>query len=365
MVEKLKQLDKKVYIMGGIVLGIIVLLIILLVVIKILSGPGKNYSKLEKKLSSAAESYLKANPDSVPADGESIELDSATLISAGKLKELKKYVDDECTGRVLVRNNGGLAQYLPHLDCTNYTTQHLYDKVIEDNLVVDSENPYEGGLYEVNGEYIFKGKNVNNYVSFGTLTWRIMKIDENGNLRLIKTSAEKAKKIWDNKYNSDLDKNYGINDYENSYLREVLDQSYKGVTEKNRAHIIPHDVCVGKRAKNNMTLSYDIDCASILEKQYISVINTLDYPMASLDENCKKVGDGACSNYNYLNGTISTSWTSIGVSDNSYEVYDISAGYVSTLRARQTVSYSWVIYLSGQELYTKGSGTAEDPYVIQ
>lgn len=366
MIEKLKQLDRKVYIMGGIILGAIVLLIIILIIIKLLAGPGNNYSKLEQKLVKAAQTYLKKNPDSVPQDGESIELDSATLVSSGSIGDLSKQIKDTCTGRVLVMNNGGSALYLPHLDCTNYTTVHFYDKVIEDNLVADSEDPYEGGLYEVNGEYIFRGKLVNNYISFGGLLWRIIKIDENGNLRVIKANAEKAKKIWDNKYNTEIEKSYGINEYENSFLRETLQKDYASITqEQNKIHLIPHDVCIGKRSDKNREISYDIDCSEVLEGEYISVINTLDFPMASLDENCTSVGAGSCVNYNYLSNTVTTSWTSIGSADNTYEVYDISGGYVNTLRARNTVSYYWVIYLSGQELYTTGSGTEQDPYIIK
>ena len=366
MIEKLKQLDRKVYVMGGIILGAVVLLVILLLVIKLLAGPGNNYAKLEQQLVKASQKYLKANPDFVPQDGESIELDSATLVSAGSISELSKHIKDTCTGRVLVMNNGGNALYLPHLDCTNYTTSHLYDRIIEDSLVADSENPYESGLYEVNGEYIFKGKDVNNYISFGGLLWRVIKIDENGNLRVVKTTAEKAKKIWDNKYNTSVEKPYGINDYENSFLRDTLKQGYDSIAqEQNKMHLIPHDVCIGKRSEKNKDISYDVDCSEVLEGEYISVINTLDFPMASLDENCTTVGAGSCVNYNYLADTITTSWTSIGSADNTYEVYDISGGYVNALRARNTVSYYWVIYLSGQELYTTGSGSAKDPYIIK
>lgn len=364
MLDRIKQIDKKFLIIGGVVVGFIILLIILMVVIKLLSGPGTNYSKLEDKLITAAKNYMKENSELIPLEGEQVVLDSSTLISEGKIKELDKYVEDECTATVTVMNNGGQSLYLPNLTCTGYQTLQLKTKIIDDQLVIDAENPYEGGLYEVDGEYIFKGKNVNNYVSFGGLTWRIVKIDENGNLRLIKASAEKAKKMWDNKYNVDEKKTYGINDYENSYIRETLIASYEGVTDKNKAHIIPQDVCVGKRSSSDMSISYDIDCSEILSGDYISVINTLDFAMASLDENCTVVGAGACTNYNYLYNTISSSWTTIGSADNSYEVYNISGGYVSTLKAKNSVNYNWVIYVSGEELYTSGDGSESNPYVI-
>lgn len=365
MGEKLKQIDKKYLIIAGAIIGLLVFVIILMVVLKLLSGPGKNYTKLENKIVSAAQNYVKENPEFIPEEGTSVVFDSETLISAGNLKELSKYIDDTCTASVRVMNNGGKSLYLPDLQCSEYHTTHLKQKLIDDQLIVGSEDPYESGLYESNGEYIFRGKHVNNYVSFGGLTWRIMKIDGNGNLRLIKNSAEKGKKYWDNKYNVSANKNWGINDYKNSFLVEYLNQSYDKVNDKNKAHLIPHDVCVGKRSLKDMSISYSIDCAEKLEGQYISVINTLDYPMASLDENCKAIGDGSCTNYNYLKDVVSTSWTSTGVSDNTYQIFYISSGYVSTFNASKSNSYNWVVYLSGEELYKTGSGTADDPYVIE
>lgn len=365
MVDKLKQIDKKYLMIGGGIIGLIVLVIIIMVVIKLLSGPGKNYGKVEQKIVTAAQEYFKKNPDSIPEEGSSTKLDAETLIADGHLKNLEKLIDDTCTASVTVMNNGGKSLYLPDLQCTEYKTVHFKDKIIEDQLVEDSENPYESGLYEVDGEYIFKGKNVNNYISWSGITWRILKIDENGNLRLLKSNYEKGKKIWDNKYNVELGKSRGVNDYVNSSLLETLNESYQGIQDTNKAHLIPHEVCVGKRAENELKISYDVDCAEKIDNQYISTINTLDYPMASLDENCKEVGSGSCTNYNYLNDNISTSWTTIGNADNTYEVYYISAGWVGTSNANKSQNYNWIVYVSGEELYTEGDGTLENPYVIQ
>lgn len=364
MIDKLKQIDKKFYIIMGAILGVLILIVIIVAVVRLLSGPGNNYSKLEKKLITATESYLKENPKSIPKEGTSIVIDSATLVTAGNLKELTKYVEDSCTATVTVMNNGGLSLYLPNLECSNYQTIQLREKVIDDNLVVDSESDYTGGIYEVDGEFIFKGKNVNNYVSFGGITWRIIKIDQNGNLRLIKANAEKSKKMWDNRYNNEEKKTYGINNYEKSVIEETLEGSYSKVNKNNKAHLIPHEVCVGKRASNNKEISYDVDCSETLDGQYISLINTLDFPMASLDENCTSVGAGACINYNYLYNLISTTWTSIGSADNTYEVYTLSGGYSSVLKAKNSINYYWVVYVSGQELYTSGDGTLSNPYVM-
>jgi hypothetical protein len=364
MSEKFKQIDKKYLMIIGGIAAILILIIIVAVVVRILSGPGTNYVKLEEKMASAAEKYIKSDDHPSPEPGESTVVTTDVLIAEGYLKELNKYVKDTCSGSVTIMNNGGSALYLPELKCSEYATTHINTRLIDDSLVVDGDE-YESGLYEDNGEYIFKGKSVNNYVSLGGQIWRVLKIDADGNLRLISNTHENKKVRWDYKYNSEAKKNYGINDYENSELLETLNASYAKFKEQNKKHLIAHDVCVGKRSSSDYSLDISIDCAEKLEKQYIGTINSVDYAMASLDENCTSINSGSCRNYNYLSSNFAVSWSTTALSDNSYEAILIGNGYVNNIRTDKKYNYYWVIYLSGQESYKSGTGTLADPYVIK
>lgn len=363
MSDKLKQIDKKYLIIVGAIFGILILIVVIAVIAKAISGKNLSYEKIENKLVEAAQEYIADGEVDIPAEGESIVITDAELISAEYIKELSEYTDDTCSATITVMNNGGLGLYIPDLQCNEYMTQHLVTKIIDDQLVTESiiDGTYQFGLYQVDNEYIFKGKEVNNYVSFGGVIWRIIKIDSNGNLRLIKTTPEDDKIVWDEKYNVDIEKSYGINDYANSYLAETLNNDYNGFKDENKKHLIQHNVCIGKRGQLDIGISYDFDCSALLEKQYISTLTTLDVPMASLDPNCTTVVNGSCTNYNYMVNI--DGWTVNSYSDNTYEVFAAS-GIIGKKRASKKSNYYWVVYVSGQELYTIGSGTAEDPYVI-
>lgn len=363
MGEKLKQIDKRFLIIIGAIFGVLILVIVVAVVMKAVSGKNMSYEKIEEKLLKAAGEYVTDGVVDAPEEGTSIVITDKELSDAEYMKELSEYTDDTCTGTVTVMNNGGLALYIPNLQCKKYMTQQLSSKIIDDHLVTEPiiDGTYQFGLYSVEDEYIFKGKEVNNYVTFGGVIWRIIKIDSNGNLRLIKSSPEEEKIAWDEKYNPEIGKSYGINDYANSYLLEVLNRDYSGFNEENRKHLIPHDVCIGTRGQNDTGISYDFDCSKTLEKQYISTLTTLDVPMASLDENCSSVINGSCTNYNYMVGI--SAWTLNSYADNSYEAFAVQ-GIVGKRRTNKLSNYYWVVYVNGDEPYRGGSGTFDDPYVI-
>lgn len=363
MGEKLKQIDKKFLVIIGAIFGVLILIVVIAVVMKAISGKNLSYEKIEKKLVEAAQDYITDGIVDAPDEGTSISITDKELAAADYIKELSEYTDDSCSATVTVMNNGGLALYLPDLKCNKYMTQHLSTKIIDDHLVTETivDGAYQFGLYQVDNEYIFKGKEVNNYVSFGGVAWRIIKIDSNGNLRLVKASAEEEKIPWDEKYNAEIENSYGINDYANSYLVETLYHDYDEFNDENKKHLIPHDVCIGSRGQMDTGIAYDFDCSKILEGQYISTLTTLDVPMASLDPGCITVTNGSCTNYNYMVGI--SAWTVNSYADNTYEAFAVG-GIVGKRRTSKLGNYYWVIYVNGQEPYLGGNGTAEDPYII-
>lgn len=360
---KVKTVDKKVLFIAGAIFGVLILVVVVAMVIKATSGKNLSYESIESKLLEAAQEYVNDGEVDIPAEGTSITITDKELSKADYIKDLSEYTDDTCSGSVTVMNNNGLSLYLTDLQCKKYMTQHLATKIIDDNLVTEAivDGTYQFGLYNVENEYIFKGKKVNNYVSFGGVVWRIIKIDSNGNLRLIKSSAEESKIPWDEKYNSEIDNNYGINDYANSFLLETLNNDYKGFNDENKKHLIPHSACIGSRGQKDTGISYDFDCSKTLDNQYISTLTTLDVAMASLDPGCKTVISGGCTNYNYMVGI--SAWTQNNYAENSHEVFTVG-GIVGKRKASNTNKYYWVIYVSGNEPYKGGTGTAEDPYII-
>lgn len=359
MVNFIKGIDKKVlYIVGGIV-AFVILLVLGVFIYRAIFGANIGYSKLEEKISKATVSYL-TEKDLLPSVGTNITVDIDDLIENGNLKELDNYTKDTCVGEVTVMNNGGEYLYLPSLQCSEYTTNTLASQIIKDNLVTSG-----AGLYHVGDEYIFKGKTVNNYIKFGNIVWRILKIDSNGNIRVIKLEPETDKLQWDNKYNVNEQSSVGINDYENSLILEFLTNSYKKISTNNKKHLVAHNACVYKRSNLDLSVSSALDCSVTLDNQYISLINTSDFANASLDPNCDSIVAKSCVNYNYLYYVVASSWTTNGFADNTYEVVSLNGGVHSANIASDTDQYHWVIYLSGLEKFGSGTGTAKDPYIVK
>ena len=379
------KLNKKFLIVLGGIVGATFLIIIVVAVFRACNRKTNNYSSVEKKMVEAARKYYRKNEDKKPDVSENTSITATELASDGFMKPLSEIlIDSSCIGTVSVYNNGGQYQLIPDLKCAEYETVHLADKIIKDNLVTSStdydENTeseekdnsnteyvskdYPSGLYNVDDMYVFKGKDPKNYVQFAKTLWRIIDIDSNGVMRVIKKDAESKQLRWDTKFNSEVNRNYGINDYKNSLILEELNNVYNKLKDKTKVHFVPFDVCVGKRDSKDLSIDRSVDCSALLEKQYISLINVVDFARASLDENCDSVLSGSCRNYNYLSSVASQTWTTTTLSNNTYKVIYISSGIATSLEARTSASYNRVIALNGKELYNKGSGTLEDPYII-
>lgn len=371
MINALKKLDKKFLIIAGALIIIPILLIIFLVIIQGCSNRKMNYDSYENKMIAAAKTYFKKN-DMIPTEeAKTAKVTLAELVENKSIKAPKKALKDEtCTGSVTVRrngssiekNDGGFLNYTVDLKCKDYSTTHLVDK-LKENIVTS-----ESGLYKENNTYIFKGDSPKNYINFFGIDYRIMSIDENGILKLVKTESESASRIWDNKYNTEVNHTYGKNIYKDSEILKYLKNDYfdpKKINKKSREHIVAYNSCIGKRSSKDYTISKEIDCSEVLENQVISLINVSDYANASTDPDCKSVNSMSCNNYNYLYLSASLTWTLNPISDNTYQVIYLSNGMMRIENASYYNEYNIVIYIDGNELYTEGSGTKEKPYIIK
>ncbi len=351
-----RNMDRKYKIMLGGIIGVLVIVFIVIIFIAIF-GQKTGYKIAEDKLIKAAENYLKDS--GFPDEGSSSIISAETLEATGYMKALDKYTKEACTGEVTISNNGGSYLYLPNISCPDYHTKTLSEVIIDKQLTTEND-----GLYEIEDEYIFKGKNVNNYVKLGNVLWRIIKIDEDNKLRLIKSTPEETEKVWDNKYNSSTKRASGLNDYAHSLIVENLNKDYQKIKADNRKHLQAHSVCVGKRDRKYLNIDINTDCAETVDDQYISLINTTDFSLASLDPECNSILAGNCRNYNYLYQFLDESWTSNSVTDDTYSAIQFSAGTYHAIDANTASRYFWVVYVSGDELYTSGDGSESKPYVI-
>lgn len=358
--------EKTIKILGGVIAGFVIVIIILFLLSSCSKG-SMTYEKLEKKMMKVAQDYFEKNEKELPSqDGDTKTYTLKKMISDGKIDELEELFDREdikCDGNITVSNNGGYYLYTPYLNCgKDYETKYLKDKIIEDSLVESG-----AGLYEVKDEYIMKGEVKNNYISFDGETYRIIRINEDGSIRVIKQNGI-LKQVWDNRYNADFKSASGINEYTynglDSRIKENIEKYYKEeFDDSKKGYILSQTLCTGKRTKDDITKDGSTECSQKLENQPFGLIAIYEYMQASLDDDCNKLTDKVCKNYNWL-ATFETSfWTITANSEMSKQAYLISYN-VSPANCNNSSSINVVFNFDPKLTYSTGTGTQEDPYVI-
>lgn len=385
MLESMKA-DKKVLVMGGMVLGIIAIFVIAIIVIKLSSGGTLSYEKIEKKLETAAEKYLKDNDSLLPKKvGQTIEVSSDNLVSGGYISDLTEYTEEGviCSAKVIVGKYGDDAyDYVANLDCGDeYKTTFLADYLIEKDLtssgnglykmedVVETgetlgidDDGYDLSTNELMQGYIYRGEAVNNFVKIDDVLYRVVKIDGNNDLTLVSLSR-KVKGKFDDRYNSEVMKEYGINKYSLSRAYEGIKTAADAAGEVIKSKLVTKNVCVGARNADETVTDGSVECAEVFKDQTYSLLPMYDIMNASLAEECTTSMSNECINYNYLaDGT--SFWTMTASPDNTYTTYKISKN-VDQSRANTNGVYKFVYYVSNRVKFESGTGTELDPYIVK
>lgn len=369
MFKNLNEMQKKL--IKFMIIGVVILVLLFLTIwlINLSKGGRLSYDKIENKMVKAAESYYNKNKDLLPADEYAkVEIPVETLVAGEYMKSLDSYTDENvsCTGKVTVLKNDSYYTFVPNLDCGgDYSSNNLVKKLIAPSNIVTISD----GLYEMNGEYVYRGEKVNNYVSFAGKIWRILRINSDGEIRLIQNDIFKAAD-WDNRYNSERKDRSGINSFENngnySRIKNDLDEIYNGETfsAEDKAKIVPKKLCIGRRNYSESSIDGSVECSVLTEDYYsLGLLQVNEFFTPSLDSGCNGANKRQCTNYNYLGTYEDAFWTITASNENTYDVFYID--YVpQTSNAKKQVPIKLVINLSGEVNYTKGNGTLEDPYII-
>ena len=352
--------DKSYYFLGG-----TVIIIILVIIISSCSGgSGNSYEEIEEKMVSAATSYYEDRENALPKeDGGSVRVSIASLVEAELLNEVTDPNDSSnvCSGYVEVTKVGDEYSYVPFLVCEgNYEPEYLVDKIKEVKT-----DELGNGVYTINDEYVYRGADVDNYVSFNDILWRIIKIDKEGDIKLVKAERTSETYSWDTKYNSESDTTSGnTTDYLLTDIRQTLNTYYEETfTKENKSKIISKDICVGRIAITD-DFNAEKECSVIKEDEKVSLLNATDYQNASLDTGCTNLSSNECINRNYLASDNIYTWLLNASSQDTYRVLYLYST-LGTSYASNERRINPVIYLSGKVITSEGKGTLEDPYVIK
>lgn len=365
----MKDLGKKKLLMiaAGIIAFVILIIIILLIYNAVFVKT--SYKDIENKVVKAAQKYYGDHKELLPKnETEEVSTTDTALTAAGYLDSMskltKKMKGVSCSATVIVSYAGGEYRYTPLLNCgSNYSSKTLTTYIKENEPTVFNGQ----GLYQLNGDLVFRGENPNNYVSFAKKMWRIVKI-ENDQVVLI-LNEKFQRNVWDDRFNSDRDRTDGINDYNVSRIKDTLIEAYQGeelFTKESKNLVAVHNLKIGKRHEADSYNDGSIEKSAILENQYIGVLPLYDYINGSIDENCSSTLTDSCSNYNYLNHYDYDWWTITADSSTTHRVFRISSyGTLEAIRASSNGYIRPVIYLAKDALYVNGTGTETDPYTIK
>lgn len=349
-----------------IVIGVFILIFIIGMLIYFANGKSKvsGYSDIESSMVKGAKGYYEKNSNLLPVmDNNSVTVSAETLIEESLLKPFSEMVEDDisCTGYVNVFKSNDEYVYFPYLNCSDYESLRLSQKIIDSGIVNSGD-----GLYQINDTYIYRGEYPNNYVKFDDNIWRIISVNSNGSIKMILTERKIEKNVWDDRYNSSRDSYVGINDFRVSRLLEYLNELYENntyVSKKNKDLLVKHDWCIGKISEEDTSISSLNLCSDIYSDLYIGVVQVDDILTPSIDPNCNNLYDIECTNYNYF-FTINTGWTLNASSDRSYVVFNSNGGAISHKNASVDSYIRPVINVNSNILYKNGNGTFDDPYVI-
>lgn len=365
----MKNLGKKKLLMitGGII-GLVIVIVIILLIYNAIFGK-VTYESIENKVLSAAKKYYSENESLLPkSDNEQVTTTDTALTAAGYLDSMSKLTKDmkgvTCTATVIISYAGGEYRYTPLLDCgSSYSTKTLTSRIEEIETKV-----YTGqGLYDLNGELVYRGEDPNNYIKFAGKNWRIVKITNNQAVLILNERNERI--VWDNRFNTDRNRTDGINDYSVSRIYEQLQEIYQGESLFNKSSkqlLAIHSLYTGKRYETDIYNDGSIEKSTFLDNQYIGLLPLYDYINASLDMNCNSGTTASCANYNYLNHFEYTWWTLTADAANSYKAFRVTNdGVIETMKTATNGYIRPVVYLAKDALYAGGTGTESDPYIAK
>ena len=197
--------DKSYYFLGGTV----IIFILLIIIGSCSNKSGGSYEAIENKMVSAAKEYYVNRKDRLPKEENgTVKVTLGTLVEAELINEVVDPSDKSnvCSGYVEVTKVGEEYSYLPFLTCKgNYEPKYLKDIVKE-----TKQDEYGNGVYTIGNELVYRGDDVDNYVSFNNQLWRIVKIDSEGDIKLVLANSIDDSYPWDESYNSEADYKSGI-----------------------------------------------------------------------------------------------------------------------------------------------------------
>ena len=217
--------------------------------------------------------------------------------------------------------------------------------------------------------YFFKGKNVNNYITFNNETWRIVSVEADNTIKIMR-EASIGNRAWDEGGGTNGSNNWArpadLNTYLNGdYLKGTLNQTaQKQIVSKNWSvgAISYAESSMSKQIQDENSRKWNGKVALVTVSEYIrSNSNQASCGTFDLNEDNFMSCQNTTWMFNYTYW-----WTSTRITGNTSGVFYVispgSVGYTYANIAYITVRPS--VYLSSDIKITGGDGSQNNPYQI-
>lgn len=398
-----------------ILLGILLLIAIPLVTHIVKEAKAKICDLNAKTMEIAADNYIARDAITIKI-GETRIVQLSELQSAGYISDMySPYAKREaCTGYVVVTNEGQRGNdyyvYQSELKCGNSCVTANYD--------VSHGNPGTGNtdandlkdhMKEKNNDWYFEGDSPNNWVKFGMidgitnrgLLWRIVKLDDTG-IKMVYEGLENGSKnpledgralidgtmgiSWNtsgkNKWNEPASLEGKLNEWLS--LLNIPDISSYLAKINWKVGGVPYQDPTTIGTFNHYQAISSTDAGGSFDglsknESYVGTINAIDFMYTSDNEACVnsylETGSSSECAYDPSTGEINNFlqkgkylyWTLNARSDVDNMAWDISnSGLIgSNTVTLSTISVRPVLNLKLNSKFISGTGTIEDPYVLE
>jgi len=213
------------------------------------------------------------------------------------------------------------------------------------------------------GRYVYKGANPNNYITFNNETWRILSVENDGTLKIMKKDS-----IGNMAFDSSNSNNWARPAPLNTYLNNDY---YNSLSSEARNLIQTHTWAIGPVTYNNTDLAGQI--ASENGTTWTGNIGLMSASeVLRANTNISQCGNNSlnetnystCKPTNYIVPTSGYLWTVSPDASTAYIVFDVySSGEVLSTFASNSYGVLPALYLTSN-ITLEGEGTEVNPYTI-
>lgn len=211
--------------------------------------------------------------------------------------------------------------------------------------------------------YFFTGSNPNNYINFNEEIWRIISVECDGTIKIMRQDSigintYGGNNVWDTPTSL------------NTYLNETY---YNSLTKVAQNQIISHDFSIGiNYAEGQSSLSVAVENENATKwNGKIALPTATEYLRVNSNKSQCETEDLLKNNYNTCASTnwmvISDSWWLLyrGAAQTTYASFVNSTGSISSQNVWRSSGTIPAVYLSSDIKITGGTGTQSDLYTIE